>query len=494
MAGIGFELRRLGRQETLSSLASAFGHAAIVAAGPWLFTILSLAIITFTVEQIVGLDTLATFRIIIIYAFATSLVITSPVTIVATRLVADALWLKKTDAVRPLLIGAFGLSVVLVAPCAALLVFYFNVPSGVALVLTAMSLTVALIWVALSFCGAVRDYVAVTLAFLFGLIVSLVLSIGAALYGLGPTGMAWGFLVGLVLILFGLTQRVLMTFPAPVADIRDGFAAMIDGMGRYRLLAFGALAGTAAVWIDKWVFWFSLQGEKVDAGLIHAPLYDSAMFIASLVIIPSLAQFVMRLETEFFDRYHTYFGTIKSHGTIRQIEAARVRMKSFTLDHLVLITVSHVGICAVLILAAPAIVDLLNLHYRQIAILRFGALGSVFQFIFIATTAMLLFFDRRKLFLTLQLTFFALNLVLSMWSVSAGEEYYGVGYFMACLISSLIAYVMADRTFTNLNYLTFIGNNPSVREAASSVSAQRRSIPRIFREAVIAVMPRRRRS
>ena len=33
MAGIGFELRRLARRETLSSLVAAVGHAAVVAAG-----------------------------------------------------------------------------------------------------------------------------------------------------------------------------------------------------------------------------------------------------------------------------------------------------------------------------------------------------------------------------------------------------------------------------------------------------------------------------
>lgn len=494
MAGIGFELRRLSREETLSSLASAFGHAAVVAAGPWLFTIFSLALITLTVEQIVGLAKLATFRIIIIYAFATSLVLTAPVTIVATRLVADALWLKKTEAVRPLLLGAYGLAALVVAPSSLLLALYFGVPSDLALVLIATSLTVALIWVALSFCGAVRDYKGVTLSFLFGLLMSLVLSIAAGLAGLGPGGMAWGFLTGLMLILAGLTQRVLTTFPLPVTDVGSGFRAMLDGLDRYRLLAFGAFAGTAAVWIDKWVFWFSGVGEKVDAGLIHAPLYDSAMFIASLAIIPSLAQFVVRLETDFFDRYQTYFGTIKAHGTITQIEAARVRLKSYTLDHLVLITVAQVGICAVLILSAPAIVDMLNLQYRQVAILRFGALGAVFQFIFIATTSMLLFFDRRMLFLGLQLLFFALNFGLAVWTVGAGEEFYGVGYFLACLMSSVVAYVLAERTFTHLNYLTFIGNNPSVREAESMRGRPPRGIPQLVREGLAAIMPPIRRS
>ena len=47
MAGIGFELRRLSQQQTLSALLGAFGHAAVIAAGPWLFTIISLATISF---------------------------------------------------------------------------------------------------------------------------------------------------------------------------------------------------------------------------------------------------------------------------------------------------------------------------------------------------------------------------------------------------------------------------------------------------------------
>ena len=54
MAGIGFALRTLSRQETLSGLVRASGHAAVIAAGPWLFTIFSLATISAFAEEIVG--------------------------------------------------------------------------------------------------------------------------------------------------------------------------------------------------------------------------------------------------------------------------------------------------------------------------------------------------------------------------------------------------------------------------------------------------------
>ena len=43
MAGIGFALRTLVERDDLSARLQGYGHAAIVAAGPWLFTVLALA-------------------------------------------------------------------------------------------------------------------------------------------------------------------------------------------------------------------------------------------------------------------------------------------------------------------------------------------------------------------------------------------------------------------------------------------------------------------
>lgn len=443
-------------------MVAAMGHAAVIAAGPWLFTIFALATITALTERVAGLPTLATFRVVVIYAFGISLLMTAPITIVTTRRVADALWGKKPELVGQLLLGAFLLALLSTGVGVAFLCAVFRLAAPIALALAATSLLVAMIWVALCFCGAVRDYKGVTLSFLIGLIVALVGSVMAAVLELGAPGMIGGFLVGLTITFFGLTSRVLRTFPHPVTDPLAGARMILSGISEFWHLAVGTVFGTAGVWIDKVVFWLSPAGEMLEAGLIHAPLYDSSMFISSLVIIPSLAAFVMKLETEFFDRYQQYYATIKGHGTIGQIERARERLASFTLDHLTLITVVQVGICMVLILSAPVIASALNLQFRQIAILRFGALGAVFQFVFIAATAILLFFDRRRLYLKLQMLFFFASAGLTLLSLRLGEDFFGVGYFLACLIASLVGYILVISTFKNLNFLTFIGNNPSV--------------------------------
>ncbi len=466
MAGIGFELRKLAERDTLSTVLAAGGHAAVIAAGPWLFTILALAAIGITTERLVGLDRLADFRVVIIYIFAVSLVLAAPVTMVATRLVADALWLKRPADIRPLLIAALATSLCCVGAGSLVLSLCFQPPASVVAPLVAGSMLVGLIWIVLAFCGAVRDYNAVTAAFLLGLFVSMAASIAAAILGGGAMTMVWGFLTGLAVTFFGLLGRVLATFPQPVADPLSGFANLRAGFGAYWRLAVGALAGTAGVWIDKWMHWFSDWGEMLRVGLRHAPLYDSAMFIASLGIIPALAAFVLRLETDFFARYQRYYATIGGHGTYGQIEDARRHMHEHTLENLALVTIGQIGISAVLILLAPVLIEALGLQFRQVSILRYGALGAVFQFIFIACSAMLLFFDRRRTYLRVQVYFLLLMAGFTGLALAGGDEYHGVGYFAACLVAAFIAYRLADRTFKDLNYLTFIGNNPSV--AASS--------------------------
>ena len=466
MAGIGFPLRALSWQESLSAVVRASGHAAIIAAGPWLFTILSLASITSFTETIAGHGALATFRAVVIYAFATSLVVTAPVSIVATRLLADKLWKRETEAVPGLLISGFLFVLVLVALSVAGLVAYFDVPAKLALALYSATSVVALIWIALAFCGAIRDYKGITRSFATGLVVSIAGATAAALAGLGATGMVWGFVAGLSVTFFGLALRVLTSFPYPLASPFAAVPELIGGHKTYAYLALGALCGTAGVWVDKWIFWFSEEGQSVEGGLIHAPLYDSAMFIASLVLIPALAQFVMKLETEFFEHYRKYFGTVQGHGTIDQIETARKRLEGFSFESLSLITVSQLALAAVLAMSAPAIVEVLNLQFRQIAILRFGALGSVFLFVFIAATSLVVFFDLRRTYFLLQGLFLALNAGFTILTVQWGEEYYGVGYFLAAFVAAAVALIVADRTIARLNYLTFIANNPSVTDPA----------------------------
>jgi len=92
MAGVGFILRKLSKQDNLIGSFQAYLFSALIATGPWLFTIFSLSMITLFAEKFVSIDVLNEFRRIIVYNFAFSLVITSPVFMIVTRYLADSIY------------------------------------------------------------------------------------------------------------------------------------------------------------------------------------------------------------------------------------------------------------------------------------------------------------------------------------------------------------------------------------------------------------------
>src|ERR1700728_5475028 len=109
MAGIGFVLRKLYRQDNLSGLASACLHSAFASAGPWLFTVLALGAIASLGKALVGIDVLFDFRVVLIYNFSFSLVISGPVFMIVTRYLSDSIYKRDVTNAPGMLLGALTL-------------------------------------------------------------------------------------------------------------------------------------------------------------------------------------------------------------------------------------------------------------------------------------------------------------------------------------------------------------------------------------------------
>ena len=211
-----------------------------------------------------------------------------------------------------------------------------------------------------------------------------------------------------------------------------------------------------AIWIDKWIMWLGPNAERLDNGLLHAPLYDSAMFAAYLVIIPSLALFVVDLETTFFNRYQRYFSDIKEHATLRQIADNGVSLKREVYRSMRRIFIVQAALCLILVFISPIVIDAFSMQYRQTAIFRFGVIGALFQFMFLASSSLLLFFNRSSWFFWLQMTFLVLNASLAVGSIWMGEDYYGFGYLIACALSALAAFFALQIAMEDLDAHTFL--------------------------------------
>lgn len=457
MAGIGFALQALSRRDTLSAGFAAFAISAIIAVGPWLFTVLSVAGINMATVSNTGLTALAEMRIIIIYNFSISLVLSGPIAVITTRFLADGLYARDMSKAPGALFAALAATLAVQAPVALVLYGYVaNLSEELRLIAIASYLIVACLWVVAVFLSALKDYITVTVAFSAGLILSFALALGFS--GYGAPGLLGGFSAGLALTLFVLLARIFAEYPTPASD----FGALLGYFRKYPEIALSGLVYNAGIWVDKWIMWAAPEAVRPGSNLVSYPAYDGAMFAAQLTMVPAIALFVYAVETRFFVAYRSFYRTIERHGTLSRINAAHGEILSTLSRSATTLGALQLTLALVVIALSPTLLSLLDLHATQLGMFRLGVLGSAFHAIFLFLTIILAYFDLRRHVLMIHVLFFASNALATAGTLELGMVWYGYGYFVACVVAACVSAFVTIQAVSRLPYMTFISNNPAV--------------------------------
>ena len=102
MAGIGFELRRLLRKDTLLGLIRAYAYAGVISSGPWVLSIIGILIIgIFSLGIVIPNAAVTQFQVTVTYLIAVSLTLTGIVQLAFTRFCADRSFEKREDLILP---------------------------------------------------------------------------------------------------------------------------------------------------------------------------------------------------------------------------------------------------------------------------------------------------------------------------------------------------------------------------------------------------------
>jgi len=456
MAGIGFVLRELDRRESVLGAASSAGHGMIVAAGPWIFTVISLALIHRGTSTVLSSEVSYNFRSFVMYAFAISLLATAPVVNVSIRLASDDIYRRDFAHVRSRYVAAvLGSCLASGVTALGILLLVFGLGAEPLLIGVGSTVIVGLIWPTLAFCGAVRDYKGITSAFVLGMLISILGTIWIARHQYGTPAMMMTFLVGLSVVFFGLASRILIAFPNGAGTIGTQMMALIGGLRQNWMLAVGSFAAIAAIWADKWVMWFGPDQVVLANGLASAPDYDGAMFLAYLVMIPALGLFVTAIETTFFEDSRRLLDAIHGRAPLGRIERLSTQFEKRTYQTIYRVLMTLGALCALAILLSPTIAPWLGLRYQQLGIFRLGILSAFFQFIFLSASSIILFLDRQIRFCLLQVIFLCCQIAFTLITIQMGHQYSGYGHLVACALSALVAMAVLDSTLTKIVYLTF---------------------------------------
>ena len=176
MAGIGFELKKLFAKKGVLNSAKAYGYAAVICTGPMLLgVLLLLGIMALCTFFGVGLHTRELLICMITYTLLASVTVSSFFSMVVTRYVADMLFEEKKQAVLP----AFWGSTVIMLMVGTVLYGAFLVFSGATLLQGILCFTLfgelIIVWNAMSFLSAIKDYKGIFLSFLTSVAVSILL-------------------------------------------------------------------------------------------------------------------------------------------------------------------------------------------------------------------------------------------------------------------------------------------------------------------------------
>ncbi len=452
MAGIGFQLRQLTVEGTFIGDVKAYAYAGIISAGPWLISVMCLAFLWVFSYPALDLGLQKLFRVAVIYSFAYSLITTGIIQLVVTRFLADRLYLKQKNILLPTYTALILLTVLIQGASAAIFYAFSNVSLSFKIVGVMLYIAVSCIWQSMIFLSASRDYMAIVKAFFIGAVISF---FGALLFGhyYGITGHLFGFTIGQIVTVFLFMYRIFYEFDSTVV-CRFDFVRQIP---HYTDLLLVGTFYYMAIWVDKIIYWYSPAGEHITALFYSQYPYDSCVFIAFLTIIPALAHFLVDVETNFYEAYKDFYGTIINKGSYQTIMIKKKQLTETLTQTCSRIFVMQTVVTTLFLFLAPHFVQLMSLNKREHLWTVWAAgVGAYFHSFLLIIFIIILYFNRRREALWLSLFFLVSNFVTSFIVMYFFPKYMGVGYAVATFLSCLVALLILLWDIANIEYLTFV--------------------------------------
>ena len=451
MAGIGFELRRLLRKNTLIGLVEAYAYAGIIGSGPWVFSIVGILLVgLFSASLVVPSFLVTQFQTSVTYLVAGSLILTGLVQLAFTRFVSDRLFEKKRDQVLPNLHG-----LLLIVILGASLLLFLALPGlGVAyrLLMLAGFVIMCAVWVLTVLLSGMKRYQAIVL--LFGGSYALIVVLSLLLRPLGLAGLLGGFVFGNLVLLGGMWLLTVHDFAGPGPFLRFDF--LRPELAYPTLMAIGFLYNLA-VWADKFMFWYFPPTSEPIIGSFRASLiYDLPVFLSYLSIIPGMAVFLVRIETDFVEYYNKFYDAVRGGGSLEFIESMRDEMVYSIQQGLS--EIGKIQTLAILttFVAGPALLDALGISQLYLPLLHVQVIGAGLQVALMAVLNVFFYLDQRRIVLFLCLEFLLLNVLFTAGTLWFGAALYGYGFTLAALLTLASGLMLLSRQLNRLEYETFM--------------------------------------
>ncbi len=454
MAGIGFELRKILKKDSYWSLLKAYAYAGVISSGPWVLSIIGLLIIGVLSISVVAPESLIIqFQLSVTYLIAVSLILTGCLQTSFTRFVADRLYEEKDELILSNFNGVLCLVTIVCGIFATGLIVWLFPHQSILYKVLMVGCFVVLgnIWIATIFLSSMKEYQAVLLLYAIGY----GLTIGASLllrsYGL--EGLLLGFFIGQFGILIGMLGLTVRNYSSETLLAWD----FLKKGQMYGSLIWLGLVYNLAIWIDKFLFWYYPETSELVLGPIrNSPIYDLPIFLAYLSILPGMASFLVRMETDFVERYQEFYGAIREGASLDFIQHAKNEMiRTIRLGLYEIMKIQFV-VSLLIWAVGPPVLRWLEISELYESLLYVDIVAAGLQVLFLGILNVFFYLDKRMIALGLSSLFLFGNVILSAWSLHMGLPYYGYGFAVSLLVVVIFGMHLLDKKLQNLEYETFM--------------------------------------
>jgi uncharacterized membrane protein len=435
MAGVGFSLRKLHRDDGYTGLLKLYGAAGLISSGPWLLSIMTLLLIGMLGHALVPEPAmLVRFQVSVTWLFAGSLILTGPLQLMFTRFIADRDYVGERDLTVPNLFGAVAFTSVATAAIALALSPLFPQESLFLKLLLGMGLvTLSDIWIVIVVLTGLRAHDKVLLSFVLGYAVTLGATLLLARFG--EVGMLSGFVLGQATLLFAALSMIVRSMPSRTpASFR-----FLRRKSLFFELGFVGALYNLGVWIDKWMFWSNPHTSHAVLGpLRSSEVYDLPIFLAYLTLVPGMAVFLVRVETDFAESHAAFYGAVRHGASLRRIEQLCNEMTDAARRAVLGIMKVQSASFVVAVCLGPWLLELFGISVLHLPLFYIDAAGVALQVLLLSVTSMFFYLDRRRAVSGLVVLLVVSNAALTWLSQLLGPEYYGYGFALATAVTSLV--------------------------------------------------------
>jgi len=457
MAGIGFELRKILKRQTLFGVARAYAYAGLISSGPLILSIFGILIIgMMSLAFVIPKYAIVQFQVSVTYLIACSLILTGPLQLSFTRFISDRIFEKRDDLVLSNYNG-----VVLISTAAsgvlgviAVALGFRGEPLMYRLLMVAGFVVVSNIWIAVIFLSSVKQYRQILFVFAIGYGCTVAFALMLNTHGL--SGLLGGFVAGHVVLLAGLSGLIYRNYRSPRFISFEVFQKRFA----YPSLAMVGFLFNLGVWLDKFMFWYAPgTGSKVIGPLHASVIYDIPVFIAYVCVMPGMATFLVRIEADFVEYYDRFYDAVRSGATLRHINDMRDMMVGSVRAGLYEIVKIQAVVLLLILAFGHLVLDALGISSLYMPLMMVDVIAASLQVLLLGLLNVFFYLDARRTVLRLCLAFVLLNGILTGITLYMQPDYYGYGFALTLLILVAAAVQLLDRKFSKLEYETYMLRN-----------------------------------